>query len=199
MGTIVLDKETLDTLNIHAQQRESKLTADIVAMLNKPKEPDEVLKKEEVEVLKKEEVEHEQLKGLLEVKIMGMPLGKAFVGGGAALLVSELVDGLVAPRIEDMLGKTWGPALLKGGTAWAVKQWGPGLVGREAANIATIFLLWEAVRSIIPIDEWIKKMFAKKEATSSSSESHNPESSSGGNGHHTDAMDTLRLQLAGGR
>ena len=196
MGTIVLDKETQAFLKEHDNQLSEKLAVDIVAMLNKPKEPDEVLTKEEIE--------HEQLKGLLEVKIMGMPLGKAFVGGGVALLVSELVDGLVAPRIEDMLGKTWGPALLKGGTAWAVKQWGPGLVGREAANIATLFLIWEAVRSIIPIDEWMKKLFRKEETASSSSLSpsssgHSSESSSGGNGHHTDAMDTLRLQLAGGR
>jgi len=194
MGTIVLDKETLDTLNVHAQQRESKLSenikADLVAMLNKPKEPDEVLKKEEIE--------HEQLKGLLEVQIMGMPLGKACVGGGVALRGSELGDGLVAPRIEDMLGKTWGPAVLKGGTAWAVKQWGPGLVGKEAADIATLFLVWEAVRSLIPIDEWIKKLFAKKEESTSTS-SQTSGATSGGNGHASDAMETLRLSLAGGR
>ena len=166
----------------------------------------EAFAKQEKEVEEKVEdkVEQKQLRGILEVEIMGMPLGKAFIGGGIALFVSELIDGMVVPRFEEMIGKTWAPALIKGFGAFAVKQWGAGLIGKEAADIACIFLTWEAVRSIIPIDEWLKKLFAPKEGASSessSSSSHSSESSSGGNGHQpVDAMDMLRVQLsAGGR
>ena len=146
---------------------------------------------------KDEGIKQEQLKGILDIQIWGMDIGKAFIGGGIALFVSELIDGVVIPRFEQLIGKTWAPALIKGLGAVAVKKWGGRLVGTQAADVAALFLTWEAVRSIIPIDEWIKKIFAKKETTSSSSSSSH---SSSGDGHQSvDAMDTLRMSLIGGR
>jgi len=153
----------------------------------------------------KSEVEQKQLGGLAEVEIMGIPLGQAAIGGGVALLISELVDGIIGGAVTDRLGETWGPALIKGGSAWAVKQWGAGVIGAKAADTAALFLAWEAIRSLVPIDEWIKDLFKKKEeeeseSKGSSSPSHSSESSTGGNGHQPDAMTTLRTSLAtGGR
>ncbi|MBA7525961.1 hypothetical protein ES705_18121 [subsurface metagenome] len=204
-GEKVALKEFSDLL----EQRDTKLEASIAEML-KPKEPDEVLKKEEVE-------QEKQLGGLAEVEIMGIPLGQAAIGGGIALLISELVDGIIGGTVTDKMGETWGPALVKGGSAWAVKQWLPGVIGAKAANTAALFLAWEAIRSLVPIDEWIKDLFKKEEEEgsrgsrgshskeSSSSSSHrlppDPEHSTGGNGHGTpDAMSTLRTSLTiGGR
>ena len=153
----------------------------------------------------KSEVEQKQLGGLAEVEIMGIPLGQAAIGGGIALLISELVDGIIGGTVTDRLGETWGPALIKGGSAWAVKQWLPGVIGAKAADTAALFLAWEAIRSLVPIDEWIEGLFKKKEeeeseSKGSSSPSHSSESSTGGNGHQPDAMTTLRTSLAiGGR
>ena len=202
-------KEALGPLYDHIEQKNTELSesikADITEML-KAKEPDEVLKKEEVE-------EQQQLGGLAEVEIMGIPLGQAAIGGGIALLISELVDGIIGGTVTDRLGETWGPALIKGGSAWAVKQWLPGVIGAKAADTAALFLAWEAIRSLVPIDEWIKDLFKKKEeeegegssAGSRSKESLSPSSqksseskhSTGGNGHQPpDAMTTLRTSLA---
>ena len=157
----------------------------------------------------KSEVEQKQLGGLAEVEIMGIPLGQAAIGGGIALLISELVDGIIGGAVTDRLGETWGPALIKGGSAWAVKQWGAGVIGAKAADTAALFLAWEAIRSLVPIDEWIEDLFKKKEeeeeseskgSRSREKSARSPEHSTGGNGHKSDAMATLRTSLAiGGR
>ncbi len=188
--------DRMDSVEQNQTELSKSIKADIEQML-KAKEPDEVLKKEEVE--------QKQLGGLAEVQIMGIPLGQAAIGGGIALLISELVDGIIGGAVTDRLGETWGPALIKGGSAWAVKQWLPGVIGAKAADTAALFLAWEAIRSLVPIDEWIKDLFKKKEeeeseSKGSSSPSHSSESSTGGNGHQPDAMTTLRTSLAiGGR
>ncbi len=202
--TIALDKETLALLD----QRDTKLSEKVKADIA------EIFAKAETSTEKKEEVDQkqEQLGGLAEVQIMGIPLGQAAIGGGIALLISELVDGIIGGAVTDRLGETWGPALIKGGSAWAVKQWLPGVIGAKAADTAALFLAWEAIRSLVPIDEWIKDLFKKKEeeeseskgssssSHSSESSSHSSEHSAGGNGHQGDAMTTLRTALTiGGR
>ncbi|MBA7500040.1 hypothetical protein ES704_02793 [subsurface metagenome] len=195
--TTQLDQATLDILNARDKERDSKLSEKVKADIA------ESFAKAETSIEKKEEVEQKQLGGLAEVEIMGIPLGQAAIGGGVALLISELVDGIIGGAVTDRLGETWGPALIKGGSAWAIKQWGAGVIGAKAADTAALFLAWEAIRSLVPIDEWIKDLFKKKEeeeeseSKGSSSSSHSSESSTGGNGHQTpDAMTTLRTSLA---
>ncbi|MBA7559165.1 hypothetical protein ES708_00779 [subsurface metagenome] len=191
--TISLDKETLALLD----QRDTKLSERVKADIA------EIFAKAEASTENKEEIEHEQLGGIMATEIMGIPLGQALIGGGVALIVSELVDGIIGGAVKERMGVEWAEALIKGGSAWAVKAWGPGILGAKAADTAALFLAWEAIRSIIPIDNWIKGFFKKeeeKEEESSSSSSHSSESSSGGNGHQPDAMTTLRTSLAiGGR
>ena len=200
--TISLDKETLALLDQRDTKLSEKVKADLAEVFAKANEAGE-----------DEETEQKQLGGLAEVEVMGIPLGQAAIGGGIALLISELVDGIIGGTVTDRLGETWGPALIKGGSAWAVKQWLPGVIGAKAANTAALFLAWEAIRSLVPIDEWIKDLFKKKEeeeseskgsssSARSSESSHSKESSSGGNGHQPpDAMTTLRtsLSIGGGR
>lgn len=188
--TISLDKETLALLDQRDTKLSEKVKADLAEVFAKANEAEG-----------NEETEQKQLGGLAEVEVMGVPLGQAAIGGGIALLISELVDGIIGRTVTDRLGETWGPALIKGGSAWAVKQWLPGVIGAGAADTAALFLAWEAIRSLVPIDEWIKDLFKKKEEEESeSSSSHSRESSSGGNGHQPDAMTSLRTSLAiGGR
>ena len=192
--TIALDKDTLAYL----AQRDAKLSENLGTDLEQIWEAHNqklAEKKDEPSI-----IEHEQLAGLTKIEIAGIPVGQALIGGSVALLVSELVDGIIGGAIKDKLGVTWGPAIIKGGSAWAAKRWLPGVIGAKAADTAALFLAWEAIRSLIPIDTWISGLFKKKEeATTSSSASHSSESPSGGNGHQGDAMDMLRLSLAGGR
>lgn len=137
------------------------------------KQVSEILAKKETEEKKEEksEVEQKQLAGVMRTEIMGIPIGQALVGGGVALAVAELVDGLIGATVREKVGGRWAEALLKGGTAWAVKSWGPGIIGAGAADTAALFLAWEAIRSIIPIDEWISGVFKRGGSSSSSSSS----------------------------
>ena len=194
--TLTLDtiKEAISTRDKQRDDEfQGKLKAEIKQIL-KAKEPDEVLKKEEVE--------QKQLGGIMTTEIAGIPVGKALIGGGVALLISELVDGIIGGTIKEKVGEDWAEAVIKGGSAWAVKAWGAGIIGQPAADAAALFLAFDAIRSIIPIDDWISGLFKKKEEEESESKgstSHR-ESSTGGNGHQPDAMTTLRTSLAmGGR
>jgi len=106
---------------------------------------------EELEKQRQQVIEQRQLAGFAQFEIAGIPVGKAVLGGGLALLTSEIIDGLLAGRnVPEALAKAIG--------AWAVKNWGVRLVGPEAALDAAKFLAFDAARSIIPIDEWVKKL-----------------------------------------
>lgn len=98
-----------------------------------------------------QEVEQRQLAGITGFQIAGIPVGSAAVGGFIALLTSEVIDGLLAGRnVPEAFAKLIG--------AWAVKQWGSRWVGAEAAADAAKFLAFDAVRSFIPLDEWVQKI-----------------------------------------
>ena len=110
------------------------------------------------QVLAKREVEHREvapLAGLVKWEIADIPVGAAIVGGGLAAITSELIDGLIAPRIKVA------PVILKAGGAFALAKWGDKLVGEEAAKLGAMFFAYDAVRTIIPFDQWLKGLFKK--------------------------------------
>ena len=110
------------------------------------------------QVLAKREVEHQEiapLAGLVKWEVADIPVGAAIVGGGLAAIVNELIDGLITPRIKVA------PIVLKGLGAFALVKWGDKLVGKEAAKLGAMFFAYDAVRTIIPFDQWLKGLFKK--------------------------------------
>lgn len=89
------------------------------------------------------------LEGLTSFRIGKVPVGLAVVGGGTALLLAEVIDGLFEPEDETM------EALFNIGGAWAVLEWGPGLIGERAAEVASIILAFEGSRHILPVDKLV--------------------------------------------
>lgn len=130
-----------------------------------------------------------------QVEIAGIPLGEAALGGGSALLLSELTDGLVAPHLPQVP-----VAAIKGAEAFVMHRYGHKAIGAGGARVATLFLTYDAVRSLVPLEDWVKKLVetitgvVQPAAASSSSQG----GGSGGNGYQTDAMDELRTMVAGG-
>ena len=100
------------------------------------------------------------LEGLLkrasEVEVFDIPLGDAVVGGSLAILTSEVTDAFLLPRIPTVPA-----ALVKAGEALAMVKWGPKLVGNHAAKVAALFLTYEAVRTVVPLDTWISGALKK--------------------------------------
>lgn len=134
-----------------------------------------------------------------DVEVLGIPLGEAVLGGGSALIVSELTDAIITPRLPNVP-----VAALKAGEAFVVSRWGHRVVGAGGARIATLFLTYEAIRALIPLDDWIKQLIERitgsigggggVETTSSSESSP---SSTGGNGR-VDGMDAMRMAVLQG-
>ena len=110
------------------------------------------------QALAKQGVEHQEiapLAGLVKWEVANIPVGAAIVGGGLAAIVNELIDGLITPRIKVA------PVVLKGLGAFALVKWGDKLVGKEAAKLGAMFFAYDAIRTIIPFDVWLKGLFKK--------------------------------------
>lgn len=96
------------------------------------------------------------IQGIADFEINGIPVGAAALGGAAAVFVTELISGFT-PKVDLPAGVN--PELLTQALgAWALIQWGPNLIGKEAATIGASFVAFQAVRAFIPLDEQIRKI-----------------------------------------
>lgn len=135
-----------------------------------------------------------------EITIAGIPIGEAALGGGSALILSELTDGLLVPRVPTV------PVVaIKAGETYAMHRWGHKAFGAGGARVATLFLGYDTLRTLIPIEKTIKDIIAKipgvpgaVAATSSNPGNPGPEAAPppGGNGHQGDAMAILNTHIA---
>ena len=83
------------------------------------------------------------LRGVTEFEIMGLPLGVA----GTVALLDYVKDRFLSRQLAQ-----WG-ALGTLGLAWAIKNYGKGLVGSRAADAAALVLTYEAIRDTVA--SWI--------------------------------------------
>lgn len=91
----------------------------------------------------------------MQFEILGIPLGKAAVGGFSAMLVSEIVDGVVGgAATAETLRKR---GIVKLVVAGVNARWGARMLGSQAAQIVTLLLTFDAIRDITPIDDWARR------------------------------------------
>ena len=83
------------------------------------------------------------LKGLVGFEPMGVPLGRAVVGGGLAFLV----DRVIVQRIDPTGAKLGRIGQL--GVAWAVKKFGSKYLGSSAADAAALILAYDAIADMV--------------------------------------------------
>jgi len=81
------------------------------------------------------------LEGLADMEVAGIPLGKAIVGGGVAALSTGLVGGLIP---DDLVGGQ-GDIIGKGLLAWFLATQADRWLGKDAAEMAATFVVWDAV------------------------------------------------------
>ena len=81
-----------------------------------------------------------------------MDIPNVLLGGGAALVVAEIATGII-PAIPLAGFPGLGRAFVLGAAAWGVTQVAPGEIGQAAAT----FLLFDAARAILPIDDFLKQ------------------------------------------
>jgi len=133
-----------------------------------------------------------------DIQILGIPFGEAVVGFGSALVVSELTDGLITPKLPTNV-----PAVaIKVGEAYAMSRWGHKIIGNGGARMATVVLGYDALRTVIPLDDWIRNAIAKitgmlpLTSTAPNYQTTTAPASSGGSGGGSqDAMSILNMAL----
>jgi hypothetical protein len=92
------------------------------------------------------------LDGMTAFKVGGVQIGEAVVGGASALIVGELTDAFINPA-------KWGiPAgAVKLIEAWMMVNYGKKVLGVSTANMAGMFLAFDGIRDIVPLETWIQK------------------------------------------
>jgi len=104
-------------------------------------------------------MEHAQrgfVKQISSFEIGGIPVGTPVAGGTIALLTSELVDGFMATQENaDVLRlRPWIKLL----AAWGLVGFGREFLGKEISTSAASFLVFDAARQILPLDDWLSQV-----------------------------------------
>ena len=136
-------------------------------------------------------------KKISDITILDMPIGDAALGGATSLIVAELTDAFVVGRLPTV------PVVaIKAAEAFVMSKYGHKLIGTQGARMGALFLTWEAIRALVPIDTWISNLIS---SVAGGSSSPNPSTSDyetenlGGNGHSaTDGMSLMRDALTTG-
>ncbi|MEX2599278.1 MAG: hypothetical protein WD533_06445 [Dehalococcoidia bacterium] len=103
------------------------------------------------------------LGGLGDIQIFGVEVGRALGGGSIALLASEVIDGFLNVakdadgRIIDQQQAIMS-GLVKLTAGGFLTQFVSGFVGRDLSNTAALFLAFDAVRDILPLDDLVRNL-----------------------------------------
>jgi len=92
------------------------------------------------------------LSGVAEMKIAEVPVGAAVAGG----LIAGIADGvlsLIPVKVPEIIAR--------GFAAWAVIRWGPRFFGKYPAEVAGLFLAYDAMQSLFDFRGMIRGMFKK--------------------------------------
>lgn len=90
----------------------------------------------------------------------GIPLGSGFVGLFLGFTGTKIVDSF-APA-KDATGKVnWINPGVKLAAAWASMQFLPKFLGRPASLFMAGYFVFDALRVVLPVDDWATKIAAK--------------------------------------
>ena len=90
------------------------------------------------------------MSGFGGLKFGNIPLGDALLGGASATLVTEVISGFVGTGITGALVKLVAGNMLAGMFS--------GVMGRGATDSARLFITYDAIRDLIPIDTWTSQL-----------------------------------------
>ena len=92
------------------------------------------------------------LSGFGGLKFGDIPVGDALLGGASATLVSELITGFVGGGVMGALVKLVAGNMLAGAFS--------GVMGRGATDSARLFISYDAIRDLVPIDQWVGQLMS---------------------------------------
>lgn len=153
MGEVItLDPQTMEAL-AGVMQLRSPLEAAL-AKFNEPKPAPEV--KPEVKPPADVAPMAEGIAGgLASFELQGLPIGQAAVGGFVAVMATELIDGFLAKQ-NNLLR-----AGAKGLVALGAMRYGTRVLGSVGAKAVALFVLYDALRDVVPFDTLAKNLTAR--------------------------------------
>jgi hypothetical protein len=87
----------------------------------------------------------------------GVPIEDALIGGFGAVIVLELLQGVLGSGLFGGIGLQTGQLLVKGLASWALANFGPNVgMSKSAATLGAGFIAFDALRQLIPLDDIIK-------------------------------------------
>jgi hypothetical protein len=90
------------------------------------------------------------LSGFGGMKFGAIPVGDALLGGASATLVSELISGFVGTGVMGAMVKLVAGNMLAGAFS--------GMLGRGATDSARLFITYDAIRDLLPLDQWVGQL-----------------------------------------
>jgi len=90
------------------------------------------------------------LSGFGGVRFGDVPVGDALLGGASATLVSEVISGFIGQGVMGALVKLVAGNMLAGAFS--------GILGRGATDSARLFITYDAIRDLIPLDQWVSQI-----------------------------------------
>ena len=133
----LVDRTSISTIDdVLAYMKEQKAPA---AKLEAPETKDD-----------KAEMEQGALGGITKMEVFNVPVGQAVVGGFVAVFVTELIDSFMQKQSSVVTG------LVKLVIAGVGAKWGKRLLGDTGAKAVTLLIAYDAIRDLIPFDDWAK-------------------------------------------
>lgn len=96
---------------------------------------------------------------MAQFKPFGLPVVDAALGGGIALIVSEIAQGFFTKEGEEP--DSMKIALANGAAAFLVGKFGRKWLPEGAVNAAVMLLTFEAARQVVPIEDMVDKITSK--------------------------------------
>jgi len=101
------------------------------------------------------------LGGLERVSIGDVKVGHALLGGATATVISEIISGLSPGLGGGGMNNNLVAGVMKIGAAGVFGKALSGVVGRESSQAAMLFLAYDAMRDVIPLDQWINQLLGR--------------------------------------
>lgn len=88
---------------------------------------------------------------------MPLALGSVLVGGALGVVATEVIDGFSPPGASTATINFTNLAL-KIGSAWGIATFTPMYIGSTGATIASAIIVFDAIRNVTPVDQWIQQL-----------------------------------------
>jgi hypothetical protein len=106
------------------------------------------------------DAEQKLLGGIDKLKVGNIPIGESLIGGTVAGIISSIVSGAVSGSVGNMGGGLIAPIIKLVGGVFVANSL-RGFIGTGGTSTAKLFLTYDALRDVLPLDSIIAGVIPK--------------------------------------